>query len=211
MSPTMPSGLWKPEMTPRADSLRLALAGQELDPTPADRSASRMKSRHLRHRARRRGQHMQLPHSHRVAQRAKAAQRRQRLCDAAGIEVAGRLHRAAEAAHRLLVEDRRRAAGQPLIDDEADRVRPDIDGRDRRALADPALREVGIGRGSRAQAPLRVRRLFGDECLRDFPRPDRLGLVMKYWCALNGSSPLAGTMRLRRTIGQDPPALLGCR
>src|ERR1700760_80528 len=43
--------------------------------------------------------------------------------------------------HDLLVEKRRQAAGQPLIDDEADRVRPDIDDRHRRAVVDTALRE----------------------------------------------------------------------
>src|ERR1700730_10998927 len=38
-------------------------------------------------------------------------------------------------------------------------------------------------------------RLRGDDSLSDFPRPDRLGFVMKYLCALKGSSPGAGFMR----------------
>src|SRR5712691_8263234 len=38
-------------------------------------------------------------------------------------------------------------------------------------------------------------RLRGEEPLSDLPRPDRLGLVMKYLWALKGSSPAAAFMR----------------
>src|SRR5579863_8286578 len=34
----------------------------------------------------------------------------------------------------------------------------------------------------------------GLDSFSDLPRPDRLGLVMKYLCALNGSSPSAGAI-----------------
>ena len=36
---------------------------------------------------------------------------------------------------------------------------------------------------------------FGALEFKASPRPDRLGLVMKYCCALNGSSPLRTSMR----------------
>ena len=49
------------------------------------------------------------------------------------------LHLAAEAGQHLLVEDRRRRARQPLVDDEAHRVRADVDDRDRRPVVEPAL------------------------------------------------------------------------
>ena len=38
------------------------------------------------------------------------------------------------------------------------------------------------------------RSAIGKESLRAWPRPERLGLVWKYLCALNGCSPSAGTI-----------------
>ncbi len=64
---------------------------------------------------------------HHPAQRAKPLQRGQRLVDRIGREQARALHLAAEAAQRLLVEDRDQAPRQRLVDDEADRVGTDID------------------------------------------------------------------------------------
>ena len=61
---------------------------------------------------------------------------------------AGGLHLAAEAAELFLVEDRRRRARQPLIDDEADRVGADVDDRDRRPVIEPALRDVRRSRSN---------------------------------------------------------------
>src|SRR5215468_12310292 len=46
-------------------------------------------------------------------------------------------------------------------------------------------------------------RLRGDDSLSDFPRPDRLGLVMKYLWALNGSSPSAAFMRFEDPSGKS--------
>src|SRR6476659_9797805 len=45
-------------------------------------------------------------------------------------------------------------------------------------------------------------RLRGDDSLSDFPRPDRLGLVMKYLWALKGSSPGAAFMRAELPSGK---------
>src|SRR2546423_13536943 len=45
-------------------------------------------------------------------------------------------------------------------------------------------------------------RLRGDDSLSDFPRPDRLGFVMKYLWALKGSSPGAGFMRVEVPSGK---------
>src|ERR1035437_2440013 len=46
-------------------------------------------------------------------------------------------------------------------------------------------------------------RLRGDDSLSDLPRPDRLGLVMKYLWALNGSSPGAAFMRVELPSGKS--------
>ena len=50
----------------------------------------------------------------------------------------GRLHLAAESAQRLLVEQRGRTAGQPFVDDEADRVRANVDHGQWRAVVEAA-------------------------------------------------------------------------
>ena len=146
-----------------------------------------------------------------VAQRAKARQRRQGLGHRIGRQQPGRLHLAAETGQHLFVENRRRTAGQALIDHEAHRIRADIDHRDRRAVIEAALRgllpaadrlsailaalDVLAARFCRAQPCRRTfrrrasayrrswRRVSrrGVDSLSDFPRPDRLGLVMKYF------------------------------
>ncbi len=64
------------------------------------------------------------------AQRAKAPQRGQRLGDGVCRQQAGALDLAAEPAQRLLVEDRDEAARHPLINDETNRVRTDVDDSD---------------------------------------------------------------------------------
>ena len=46
-------------------------------------------------------------------------------------------------------------------------------------------------------------RLRGEDSLSDLPRPDRLGLVMKYLWALNGSSPGAAFMRVELPSGKS--------
>src|SRR5581483_8379368 len=52
-----------------------------------------------------------------------------------------------------------------------------------------------------ARSDLRLSR--GTESLGDFPRPDKLGLVMKYLWALNTSSPCAGVMRVEEPSGKS--------
>ena len=140
-SPTMPSGRWKPETTPSAVSsasrwpeitsilvrqMRSAAAMKAL-PLRASRQAA-VASTHSRSTR-------MVSHSAR-----KRLQRAERLLDRVGGEQALGLHLAAEAGQRLFVEERRRAAGHALVDDEADRVRADVDDRDRRAVVEPALR-----------------------------------------------------------------------
>ena len=45
-------------------------------------------------------------------------------------------------------------------------------------------------------------RLRGDDSLSDFPRPDKLGFVMKYLWALKGSSPGPAFMRVEAPSGK---------
>ena len=80
--------------------------------------------------------------------KALAALRRYRtLCDRIGGQQAGGLHLAPEAGQHLLIEDRRRAAGEPLIDHEPHRVRADVDDTDRRSVIEATL---GGGHGGTA-------------------------------------------------------------
>ena len=65
---------------------------------------------------------------------------------------------------------------------------------------EPALRTACTERLWRAG--LARTRLRGEESLSDFPRPDKLGLVMKYLWALNGSSPGADFMRVEVPSGK---------
>ena len=112
--------------------LRLAHARQQLDRT-AQRALGQ--SQELRtvggvtHGGGR--QRANVAYFHDVAQDAEPLQRHQRLGDAILRQHAGRGHAAAEAAQHLLVEGRRRRAGQRLIGDEPNRVGPDIDDRHR--------------------------------------------------------------------------------
>ena len=91
-------------------------------------------------------QHPQPLHLHGVAERAEALERAERLLHRIGRQQALGLHLAAEAGERLFVEQRRRAAGDALIDHEAHRVGADVDHRDRRPVVEPALRH-GCGGG----------------------------------------------------------------
>src|SRR5262249_40722438 len=168
----------------------------------------------------RRGDCPHAGHAHGVAQRAKAHQRAERLLDCVGREQAGGLHLAAETGEHLLVEDRRRAAGQSLVGDETHGVRADVEHRDRRSVVDPALcefpaatfthRRVSLSanrwplrRDTRYPRSARRDKLRGGDVLSDLPRPDRLGLVMKYLCALNGSSPSAALIRVDAPSGKS--------
>ena len=88
------------------------------------------------------GDRQHLADLHAIAQRAEAADRGERLVDRVRGQEPGRLHLAAEPGQHLLVEDRGRTARQPLIDDEAHRVRADVDDRDRRPVIETTLRHV---------------------------------------------------------------------
>ena len=145
-SPTMPSGRWKPETTPSAVSS--ASRWPEITSILVRQicSAAAMKSLPLRAS---RQAAVASTHNrcdlHGVAQRTEALQRLERLLDRVGRQQALGLHLAAEAGERLFVEQRRRAAGDALVDDEAHRVRADVDHRDRRPIVEPALRRARGG------------------------------------------------------------------
>ena len=148
-SPTMPSGLWMPEMTPSADSFASRGPDRISIVTPQIRSALAMKSGPLRGIAAGGGRdRIDAADLLDPAQRVKAPQRGQRLVDGVGRQQAGGLHLAAEAAQRLLVEDGDEAARHRLIDDETNRVRADVDDRDAwRALARPLHRTSPLRSG----------------------------------------------------------------
>ena len=205
-SPTMPSGLWMPEMTPSAVRWASRLPERIVIGVRQMRSASAMKARPLRASRQAAVAIAQIRRTCRVShKRAEALERGERGVDGVRRQQAGRLHLAAEAGQHLFVEDRRRRARQPLVDDEADRVRADIDDGDRRPVVEPALGRIGRSIASSAYAPSTRRRirLRGDDSLSDLPRPDRLGFVMKYLWALNGSSPGAAFMRVELPSGKS--------
>ena len=206
----MPSGRWKPETTPSAVSSASRLPEITSILVRQICSASAMKS--LPFLASRQAA-VASTHSRSTCMVSHSA--RKRLSAASAFSTASAassalgLHLAAEAGQRLFVEQRRRTAGDALVDHEAHRVRTDVD--DRRpaahSRAGPAPRDRRPRRASQARSVRRVR-LRGDDSLSDLPRPDRLGLVMKYLCALKGSSPGGRLDALRRAVRQQLPALL---
>ena len=197
-SPARPSGERKPIMMPLAASSasrwpdriwmrgaqRPLAAGDEVRPVGGIAAGGR-------------GDRPDVLDAEDARDRLEAAQRFERALDAFVAEAAGRADLAAEAAQNLLVEDRRRAPDRALVDDEPHRVRADVDDADR---LESRLRPNSPC--SRSTQPClsvscslaRLKRR-GKLSFSDCPRPDRLGLVMKYSCALNGSSPFAGRMR----------------
>ena len=181
----------------QAGELRFARAGEQVD-LATDRPLRQLEELWtvggVAHRRRR--QRAQVGDAHRPAQDAEALQRPQRLGRRVLGKKAGRRDAATEPAQHLLVEDRGERAAQRFIGDEADRIRPDVD--DRHGFARqppscfqprhsilPAARPVA-GRSQPAWAPLRFNRAtcdsgaLGRDSASDLPRPDRLGLVMKY-------------------------------
>ena len=76
--------------------------------------------------ARRRRHRKSLLHSHALAQRAKALERRQRVLHRVGGKESRGLHLAAEPAQRLLVEERSQAAREAFIGHEPHGIRADI-------------------------------------------------------------------------------------
>jgi hypothetical protein len=132
--------------------LGFALAGQHVDPGAADAPGLGNEGRTVcRVAARRGGDDPQPLDVHRVAQGTKSDQRRERLVDCLLGEQPGRLHFAAEAAQRLLVEQRRRAPREPLVDDETDRIGTDVDDRNGQPESQPPLGRFAVPRLKRAR------------------------------------------------------------
>ncbi len=137
------------EIDAERGQLRLAPAGEQDDFAADRRARGVQKGRAVRRVARgRRGDHGDVVDLHRLAQRAKAAQRLQRLVDAILGESTGGDDALAEPAHRLLVEDRRQRARQPLVGDEAHRIGADVDDGDGLAMvAERYAGQIANGRG----------------------------------------------------------------
>ena len=137
----MPSGWWKPETTPSAVSSASRLPERTSIVRAADAlglgdegaAVARRRGRR-RSRSPRACATCMVSHSARKRRSASSA-----LSTASAASRPVDLHLAAEAGQHLLVEDRRRAARQPLVDDEAHRVRADVDDRDRRPVVEAAL------------------------------------------------------------------------
>ena len=105
---------------------------------------------------------------HVVEQQPEALSAASALSRASFGKAAGPLEPGAEAGQHLFVEDRRRDPRRPGIDDEPDRVRPDVDDR-RRA------RPVASAHRPRWKRSLGTLRPFFSA----WPRPDSAGLDMK--------------------------------
>ena len=90
-------------------------------------------------------------HTHLPRKRGKPAKRAAGLFRRIVGELPGLGHAGAEARQDFLVEERRRRAGEPLVDDETDRVRPDVDDADRAAAGDAALRGLRLSRAGGAR------------------------------------------------------------
>src|SRR5262245_1666649 len=139
---------------PERGELRLALAGDHLDLGSADALRFLDKRLAIAGIAAGRGRdHPQARYVDAVAQRAEAAQRRERLVDRILRQEAGRLHLAAEPGEHLLVEDRGRAPGEALVDHEPHRVRADVDDADRRSVIEAALGGRHGGTAALKRAP----------------------------------------------------------
>ena len=135
---------------------------------------------------RRRRHHVDQLDLHGTGQRHVALERGPGEARAVGIEPAGDRQAAAEPAQHALIEYRRRCPAQSVVRDHAHRVRPDIDDRNRTARGvRPGLEAAGLshhvyGLWWTSSGP--------EAALRAFPRPDRLGLVIKNSCALKASA-----------------------
>ncbi len=127
------------------------------------------------------GEHVEGVGARLDGQRLEAMQRDNGAFDTVLIHAAGGINTLAEPAHDLLVEKDRRRAAQPLVDDEADRVRADIDDGDRGNAPQTPLRfrfyhsKPNYCFWPRFQPAIRL----GELDLRASPRPERLGFVMK--------------------------------
>ena len=100
---------------------------------------------------RRRRQQVERRHLHVVGERDEAVDVGERHLDALRVEPAGCVQAAGQAAQHLLVEYRQRRAAGAFVDDEADRVRADVDDAD-------AARAECPGLPSTIRAPRSLRR-----------------------------------------------------
>ena len=120
--------------------------------TPQIASTSRMNSvAVLRLADRRRGDDIELGHTHLARERGKTAKRGAGLLRRVGGEASRLRDAGAEAGEDLFVEERRRRAGETLVDDETDGIRPDVDDGDRAASGDAALRGQRLSRAGGAR------------------------------------------------------------
>ena len=146
-----PVGLVERRCDPERREFGLAAAADEFDPGADRRLGGAQEVAAVASVARRRGrQHVDVAHAHVAAQDLEAAQRGERpIHGLGGQEAAGR-DPLAEAAQDLLVEDRHQRARQGLVGHEPNRIRPDIDDRDRctRAMGRRAHPRRRAGRGS---------------------------------------------------------------
>ena len=140
-----------------------------------------------------------------VADRGKALQRVKRALGGGWIKFSRLGDRAAKPAHDLFIEQGRGAASAAFVDHEPDRVRADVDHRNRRPVDQPS---TGFDHGGQrlrlvVEAQLRPQGLRlatdirgGSRPFKASPRPESDGLLMKCSCALNGASPFSGFNRL---------------
>ncbi len=125
--------------------LRLASAGQHFD-VGADGALGELDEWRavlgIAHR--RRGDGEDFLDLHLFAQRAKTLERRECVLNSVGGEQSRRLHLATEPAQSFFVEQFGRAARQPLVDNEAYRIRTDVDDGNRRTVIETSL-GIGVG------------------------------------------------------------------
>ena len=131
-SPTTPSGRWNPETTPSAESRASRVPDKSSIGWPqASRAASRNAGPLVASRAAAVANTCSWGHLERPAQHPEPRERLQGTGHAVVVQPSRRGDVAAEAAQDLLVVDRCRSSRQTLVGDEADRVRADVDDRDR--------------------------------------------------------------------------------
>src|SRR5690606_23917536 len=132
-----------------------------------------------------------------LGQSAKTFQRAKCRLNGFLVELAGLREALAKAAENLFVEKHRRRTDDAFIDDDTDRVRANVDDRNGFQSLEAALcyswTHAVVFLSACARLRCAIRR--GAEDFSDFPRPDRLGLVMKYSCALKASSPSSFSIR----------------
>ncbi len=113
------------------------------------------------------------------------------------IKLAGLGQSLAKTTEKLFIKKHRRRTNDAFINHDTNRVGPNVDDRDgleafQTALCDCWTHEV-VFLSACARLRCAIRR--GADDFSDFPRPDKLGFVMKYSCALKASSPASFSIR----------------